>query len=625
MRWIVFAYVCCIGWGGLFNLSAQGNLHSMVLEARTEVECTSATQYVSKNSLIITVFDRMGEQDAAFVCFCDKYVSLNNFSGEILDLKGNRVRKIRKSDLQVSEYSSSLLTDDYRYYFICNYPSFPYTVKYEWEEKCRNGVIGFPTFMPQTSFNQLVKKAFYSIKLPVSQSCRYYAKNLDNRNVDIRDEVTADGKQQIQVIATDLPPLNKEPLSPSWSDLLPMVYFAPSAFEFDKVKGNLDTWRNYGLWLYQLQTDRDVLDESVKQRLHELVSGCNTEREKVKAVYDFLAATTRYVSIQLGIGGLQPAAAAEVSQLGFGDCKGLTNYMRAMLKELGIPSTYAVVSTERARLIPDFSSANQMNHVVLQVPLPNDTLWLECTNPQLPFGYVHRSIAGHDALLVESSGGRLCRIPDYPDSLNRQIVCAKIRILPAGDAVIRVREGAWLGQYEENAAIASMNPDRQEQLIRSRVGLSRVQVTDWHVEEQKKAFPSLKLTYELNVGKYGSKTGNRLFVPVNVFRDVPDFSLRHERTQPIYVEQGYMDADTLYISFPDEYEMEFVPSSTSLSSQFGEFSSQVSAEHNELRVIHRLVVHKGFYPSDVYADFLRFWKHVTEQYKSKFVLLKKPL
>lgn len=162
-------------------------------------------------------------------------------------------------------------------------------------------------------------------------------------------------------------------------------------------------------------------------------------------------------------------------------------------------------------------------------------------------------------------------------------------------------------------------------MIRSRVGLSRAQVTDWHVEEQKKAFPSLKLTYELNVGKYGSKTGNRLFVPVNVFRDVPDFSLRHERTQPIYVEQGYMDADTLYISFPDEYEMEFVPSSTSLSSQFGEFSSQVSAEHNELRVIHRLVVHKGFYPSDVYADFLRFWKHVTEQYKSKFVLLKKPL
>ena len=90
-----------------------------------------------------------------------------------------------------------------------------------------------------------------------------------------------------------------------------------------------------------------------------------------------------------------------------------------MLKELGIASTYTIISTTNERLLPDFSSANQMNHVILQVPLPQDTLWLECTNPSLPFGYVHQDIAGHDALLIEPDGGKMCRLPTYPDSLNR--------------------------------------------------------------------------------------------------------------------------------------------------------------------------------------------------------------
>lgn len=176
----------------------------------------------------------------------------------------------------------------------------------------------------------------------------------------------------------------------------------------------MSSWQKYGEWQYQLLNGRDLLTEPFRAKLHELTASCTTDRDKVKAIYDYLAKTTRYVSIQLGIGGLQPIAAADVCRTGFGDCKGLSNYTRAMLKELGIASTYTVISTTNERLLPDFSSANQMNHVILQVPLPQDTLWLECTNPSLPFGYVHQDIAGHDALLIEPTGGQMYRLPPIP-------------------------------------------------------------------------------------------------------------------------------------------------------------------------------------------------------------------
>lgn len=96
----------------------------------------------------------------------------------------------------------------------------------------------------------------------------------------------------------------------------------------------MSSWQSYGIWQNSLLTGRDQLAEPIKLKLRELTAGCNTPREKVQAVYNYLAETTRYVSIQLGIGGLQPIAASDVCRAGFGDCKGLSNYTHAMLKEL---------------------------------------------------------------------------------------------------------------------------------------------------------------------------------------------------------------------------------------------------------------------------------------------------
>ena len=548
--------------------------NSVIVEARTEVLCKSMTQSIEKESLTITILNRKGLEAAHFFCGCDMFRSLQKFSGEIINADGQSVRKIKKSELQKSEYSSSLSTDDYFYFYECNYPSLPFTVKYEWEVKCNNGLIGYPPFIPLADFNQGVEKATYRIELPAGQGCRYRELNTQGKGIQVKESTGANGQQVIEATASKLSPIIKEPFGPDFTELFPRVYFAPSAFKYDKSEGDMSNWQKYGEWQYRLLDGRDLLTEPFRAKLHELTAHCTTDRDKVKAIYDYLAKTTRYVSI--------------------------TN----------------------ERLLPDFSSANQMNHVILQVPLPQDTLWLECTNPSFPFGYVHQDIAGHDALLIEPTGGQMYRLPTYPDSLNTQHIVANITLSPTAEARIEVNEISRIFQYENEAGIVYLEPNKQKDRIRSSINLSQADIQNLQISECKEPNPSITFDYTATSNQYGHKTGNRLFIPTNVFRKEFSVPPVTKRTYPIYINYGYTDTDSIRIQLPEGYVIEGLPKPLDVKSKFGSFHSGIQVKDKEIYITHRLFMRKGVYSPDEYAAFIDFRKQVAGQYGGKIILKK---
>lgn len=608
----------------LFTLTVQAqdikqNAYSIVNNASTEMICESPTSAIRKESYTITILNEKGRDAAHFSCMCDKFSSLHRFGGEILDTNGKSIRKIKKSELKMTEYSSGLTSDDYLYYYECNIPSYPFTIKYEWEVKYKDGLIVYPVFAPQDRYNQSVEQATYRLLTPAGSPCRY---RTINTQITVKQENTIEGYLLTEASFGPLAAIESEPFGPSISELLPRVYFAPNRFSYDGSQGEMSTWKEYGTWQNGLLAGREVLPEPVKAKLHEMVAACSTPREKVQVIYNHLAATTRYVSIQLGIGGLQPIAAADVCQAGFGDCKGLSNYTRAMLAELGIDSRYTVISTDNERLLPDFASANQMNHAILQVPLPGDTLWLECTNPRLPFGYVHSDIAGHDALLIGADGGTLHRLPTYPDSLNTQNTTAQIALTPTGAAKIEVQKASHLFQYEDISYITYLEPSKQKDRLRAGINLSQANIGTIQINEKKNAAPRIDICYTIDTNQYGNKTGNRLFIPTNVFRKGFSSPERKQRVHDIHINYGYLDTDSITLQLPDGYAIESLPKPKVTNGRFGSFRSSILVNGKEILIVHRLLMHRGIYPKDAYEEFVDFRKQVAEQYNGKIILRK---
>ncbi len=177
----------------------------------------------------------------------------------------------------------------------------------------------------------------------------------------------------------------------------------------------MESWRNFGSFVYQLIKGKDILPDAIKAKVHELVSNAHSDKEKIDKLYEFFQRSTRYVSVQLGIGGWEPYNAAYVAGKGYGDCKALANYMQSILKEAYRILLYArlcrrttVMQETGNRII----SSQQFNHVILLYPSARDTTCLSVpTNAAGRLcGWIY---CQPKALMIREDGGFLVSTPRY--------------------------------------------------------------------------------------------------------------------------------------------------------------------------------------------------------------------
>lgn len=591
--------------------------NAVVEESLTDVECISPTQVIINFKEVTTILNEHGADLATFVCSCSKNDKLTRFKGQVTDATGRVLRKFKESELKQTEYSQYLAIDDYKMYLDYTPPVYPVTVTYEWTMESNDDLIEFPHFCPQTDYDVSVKKAVYRLKTPKSINIRHAQQNI-GKTVNVSDD--SKGSQILSLELSDLPALKYEPYSRPLRERLPMAYFVPTDFTYYGTQGSLKDWTEYGKWEYSLINGSEKLPDAVCQELHQLTDGLKTEREKIAALYQRLEKTTRYVAILLGIGGQKPAPAADVCRSGFGDCKGLSNYMRAMLKEVGIPSNYITISTTNRRLFKDFASVGQMNHVVLQVPLQGDTLWLECTNPQLPMGYVHQNIAGHNAIEISEAGGRLVRLPVYADSTNLMLSKIHIRLDSKGAADVSLLQNFHNWQYEHYIPLLKMDETDRHKALQRIIRVPQAEIGRMDVKENG---ATITIDADVKSQRYATITGQRLFVPIcpihNGYTAPPPLP---EREEDIFLETGYFDKDEIILTIPEGYDIEAIPQNITIEQPFGTFSFIMKREGSELYIQNHLLMRAGTYDKSQYPQLIDFMKTVNRIYSQKIVLKK---
>ncbi|MBQ0034463.1 MAG: transglutaminase domain-containing protein [Bacteroidales bacterium] len=586
-----------------------------VLTSTTEVESFSERSAVCRYRQSVIVRSSKGTDAAEFVSVCSPYCELSKFSGKVTDLFGREIRKIKKADLTRSEYSSSLADDYYFWFFEYEPVSYPVVVTYEWEEKLSGSIIAYPPFAPQSSYEVDVVGATYRFISHSADSLRWQARNATPSLTRTEEK----GRTVYEFSFGSLPALPRYAWGLPLREQAPSVQIAPQGFDMQQTRCDLRSWQSLGLWSAQLISGRDVLPEALRTHLHQLTDTCTTARQKVLAVRKYMGETTRYVSIQLGIGGWQPMSAADVYAKGIGDCKALSNYLRAMLREVGIESVYTLISTRERRLLPDFPTMNQLDHVVLMVPLPGDTMWIECTNPRIPAGYAPSGWAGHEAILVTPEGGRLIEVPGLPDSLCRELASYDIVLDASGNARVSGSCTSTGRCFEQDARFERLDSDdRRKSLLRS-VRLPKATILSLDARTEGSVFG---MQFEAETEGYARVSGSRMFIPVSPY-SFPSLSNAKEPAHTIDLsDEGYTHTDTVRFTIPEGWRIESLPRTRDEHTPFGNCELNITAGGRQITVVVSSSLISGRYPQADYDAWIAFRKSRTNLTKQEIVLVR---
>ncbi|AHM61449.1 hypothetical protein D770_15975 [Flammeovirgaceae bacterium 311] len=595
--------------------------NAVIREEITTFKIVSTGKALETYTKVITVLNPQGDDEALMFAPYNQLDKLKKLEGVLYDASGKLVRKLKNADVSDHSYNDGGLINDIRYKIgRLKHNSYPYTVAWFTEGETGN-MMFYPEWQPPVEEKIGVEQAQLEIVCPAGFALRHRTHGLQDPQISSE----ADGSKRYLWKVEKLAPGEPEPHAPFWQSEA-YVLTAPAEFEVDGYKGNMESWQQLGVFMNQLLKGRDVLTPEAESKVKQLTSGLATPEEKVKAVYEYMQQNTRYVSIQLGIGGWQPFEASFVAQKGYGDCKALSNYTKALLKSVGIPSYYTIIhagADGTNSVVADFPK-RYFNHVILCVPLEKDTIWLECTSQTNPFNHMGSFTGNRKALLVTEEGGKLVNTRTYNAADNYRYTKTTVDLEQEQPQYELSRSFGGI-QFDLPYEVMRADPQNQKKWLYEHADLPEVTIKQHNLQKAAGAAPVMLLKAEGVLQEKQIRSGTRMFLPLSINK----FPLKAPRPMAnrktdFEQEWGYTYSDTLIYKVPASYTLEHLPEPQLTKTDFGEYSLKAEYRKGELISIATLQLKDGLYPAARYAEWVAFIQQVRSAHATKAVLVQAP-
>ncbi|MCL8537473.1 DUF3857 domain-containing protein [Chryseobacterium gallinarum] len=597
------------------------NADAVVRKDFTTVQINKINEIKYQYNTVTTVLNKDGDSKAAIYIPYKKGDNISDVKVVIYDEAGKKVKSYSKSDFgDFANNTQGTFYSDNRVLALSHTTAFyPYTVDFSYQITNENTVF-IPDFVPFSSTNISLEEGQFNIinKSGIELKTKTYPSKYNYTSV-----IENDHGNEKSYSFKNVPAVEDAFLIPQPVKILPKVSFALTKFNLAGKEGTLNSWTDFGTWYYKnLVEPVAVSTPAIKAEVAALQLQGSTE-EKVKKIYQYMQTKTRYIFVALGIGGWLPMQPDEVQKKGYGDCKGLTNYMKVLLDEAGIPSYYSVINSgfSPVSFDPDFPKMGG-NHVILMIPTDKGNIWLENTSQQLAFNHLSYSTTDRNVLSVRKNGIELVNTPAYTADQNKEKQFLKVKI---GDDNSMTGEGSFSytgNQYDYNLGFANLNPKDKNEALKSRFAVldfEKVEMKNF-VNDKDKAVITYDIDFKTN--NYSKKAGNSL-----IFRAVPIFSdniykTEENRNLPFEIRQSFKDEYEIGFILPKGYKIDEVPENTKITSEFGYYQLDFIKNGEEVKVIRKLQVNKGMYPKEKYNEYISFRKKTINMDHSKILITK---
>lgn len=586
------------------------------------IEISSPAKYSMTSRKVVTILNKDGLHHSNVVFLTDKLIKLDEAEVKIYNELGLEVKKYKKKDFSIvgNPYESSLATDNKYFYLEAPMPDPPFTIEINSVIKI-NGYIDFPDWAFGSS-HESFQQSSCKVIVPQSLDIRYKI-----YNSSILPKISTDGDKKIyewQVKNQKLIPAEGK----SYGSVLtvPRISIAPTYFEYDDHKGSFLSWKDYGTWYYSFYEEENPFSPEKVAQIRAMAANAKTNTEKIKLLYKKMQNDTRYVSIQLGIGGLKPFPASFVEEKKYGDCKALSNYMKHLLKAVGIKSYAAIIKSGKNAYPADPSFPNEgFDHVILCVPNDKDTIWLECTSKLPEPGILGNFTENRNALLITENGGVLVNTPVSKKTDNQWQAKTNTEVFDDGSATstsrIFVSGEFWDYIY---GYTDSKSKDETKKALVNVFGYKAPDDFELKVIADSANGHLVQLTLSY-ARLFDFKAGEKHFFPLRTYK-LNDETIKPAETRKLdyLFDFPYIKTDSTVYKLPGNFKTESLPAPKEINNEFVFYKNEVllnESEH-ELKIITQLTLNKHMIPAPQFNQVAGNFESIKKDEGQKLVLKK---
>jgi transglutaminase-like putative cysteine protease len=597
------------------------NAYAVIRKDFTTIQINKIDDIKYQFYTVTTVLTKDGDSDALVYIPYEKGNSISDVKVNIYDEAGKKIKSYSKSDFgDFANNNQGTFYSDNRVMALSYTPTqYPYTVEFSYQIGDENTVF-LPDFVPFKGTNVSLEEAQMKIinKSGIELKTKIYPSKYNYTSV-----IESDNAGEKNYTYKNVPAIDDAFLLPQPVKILPKVSFALTKFNLEGKQGNMTNWSDFGTWYYNsILQPVSLSTPAIKAE----VAGLNlqgTTEEKVKKLYQYMQAKTRYIFVALGIGGWQPMLPDEVQKKGYGDCKGLSNYMKTLLDEAGIPSYYSVINSSSSPVSfdKDFPKMGG-NHVILMVPTEKGNIWLENTSQQIAFNHLSYSTTERNVLSIRKNGIELIDTPIYTADQSKEKQSLKIK-LNEDNSISGEGNFSYTGiQYDNNMVLTTMSPKERNEAVKNLLDVLHFEKIEMKNFLNDKDNAVAKFDLDFKANNYSKNAGSSM-----IFRAVPIYSntiykTDENRELPFELRQSFEDEYEISFAIPKNYKIDELPDNVNITSEFGTYKLNFVKNGEELKVSRVIKINKGLYPKEKYNEYVNFRKKTINIDNSKILISK---
>ncbi len=494
-------------------------------------------------------------------------------------------------------------------------------IDYSWDE------ITHPMLMPGQFFTywgfngpEPVGVSRYVLHTPTDKPLKFKTYNDDSLKPVITTSL--DGKTRTYTWEIkNAKPLALEPSMPNYNDVHTWMEVS-----------SLDSWQDIAKWFWSLESPQAKPTDAIRKTVGTLIAGRQTDEEKARAIYDWVANRTRYVGLEFGISAFKPHSASEVHDKLYGDCKDKATLLVTMLGLAGIKASPVLLHADEHRAVDQgLPTLNAFNHCIALAEVSGKEVWLDATAETCAYGDIPSGDRGSRVLVVSDGKGEFKTIPTYSATDNGMTVHTDITLRPDGGADTKVdftmRGEAGQGmRYRARA----YTPDQRKQMMNAMAQRLSTGATmkEFDLPDGSDKNGPYVMKLSAAAPNFAKKTSSLLLLPVGLGTSGSERSnpyTQEERFWPIVEENASQTESVTTYHLPDGFSIEDIPADVSLVGPLQEYHRKIekSADGRTLTVTATVVERPGKVPPADYKKVKNYYDEMLKTTDDQIVLRKK--